>query len=277
MKALIWMIRVVLGLFMLALICGSSALLYSSAVQHEDPPVLLGYAPFTVANNEMTPSLYPGDLAILRVGPDCQPGDIVAFRSESQLLLRRIVGTSEEMFITQQEAFGQPDANFLDPARVEAVCVTYLPGCGTVVEFLYSPVGLAVLVVLALGVLVVPIFLTRGTARLEGPAVDYGGPAPYENAPVYRQEGVPAHHRRKELDDYDDEEDGPLYAPAPQKAEDKPLLYRLEEEPDEDVTYVTPPPKPYAQPRLVQPPEPASPARQERPPRRGGSHYKPRH
>lgn len=215
MKALIWTLRVLLALVMLLLIFASGTLLFSAGVKQEDPPVLLGYAPFTVSSNEMTPSLYPGDLAILRIGPQCQPGDIAAFRKEGRLVLRRIVGTSEEMFITQQEAFGQPDVDLLDPALVEAVCVTYLPGCGTAAQFLYSPVGLAVLVVLAIALLIVPAFLSGGAVRPEGPQVDYGeAPAPSP---------APAPRRRREPDDYDDdEEDGPPLYTAPPRREQKP-------------------------------------------------------
>lgn len=179
MKALIWFLRIVLALVMAVFIFASGMLLFSSQVKKEDPPVLLGYAPFTVASSEMTPSLYPGDLAILRMGSESEPGDIVAFYKEGVLTLRRVVGTSEEKYITQQEAFGQPDVDLLEPSLVEAVCVTYLPGCGTVAEFLYSPIGLAILVVVALVVLIVPAFLSGGTARLEGPLVDYGDDDPY--------------------------------------------------------------------------------------------------
>lgn len=174
MKALIWIFRVLLALVLAGLTAMNGALLFSHTVRQEDPPVLLGYAPFTVDSNEMTPSLYPGDLAVLRMGPESQPGDIVAFRADGKLVLRRVVGTSEEKYITQQEAFGHPDADLLDPSRVEAVCVTYLPGCGAAAAFLYSPPGLVILVLLSLLLLVVPALLTRGAARPEGPLVDYG-------------------------------------------------------------------------------------------------------
>ncbi len=253
MKALIWTIRVVLALVMAGLIAASGMLLYSFQVQKADPPVLLGYAPFTVANGEMTPSLYPGDLAILRMGPECVPGDIVAFRKEGELVLRRVVGTSEEMYITQQEAFGQPDVDLLDPAQVEAVCVTYLPGCGTVAEFLYSPVGLAILVVLALAVLVVPVFLSGGSVKPEGPQVDYGAapprpqPRPQQPRPVQRRPAA------TQSDWWDEEEDfGAPSKPQPRPQTPKPQPVRPRQEP-------------------VAPPPPA-PTR-----RSGGSHYKPRH
>ena len=278
MKAFIWIVRILLALVLLVLLVAGGALLYSSSVKQESPPTLLGYAPFTVANGEMTPSLYPGDLAILRMGSQCQPGDIVAFQQDGELLLRRIVGTSEGMYITQQEAFGQPDVNLLDPARVVAVCITFLPGCGALAAFLYSPAGLAVLVVLGLALLLVPILLSRGTARLEGPLVDYGGEDPYE-APVSRRP-------REQARFAEDEEE----APPPRResipprresipprregipprqestAQEKPLIAMLEESPAEQPAR----PLPSRQ-------EGASP-RQERPaPRRGGGHYKPRH
>lgn len=257
MKALLWLVRAVLGLLMGVLILASGMLLFSSAVKKEEPPVLLGYAPFTVSNGEMTPSLYPGDLAILRVGPESQPGDIVAFRIDGALTLRRVVGTSEEMYITQQEAFGQPDVNFLDPRQVEGVCVTYLPGCGALAEFLYSPIGLAVLVVLALAVLLIPSLLAGGSAKLEGPLVDYGQ-EPYD--PPAPRRSAPAPRRRRELDDYEDEEeDAPLPAPPPrQPVRERPIVAALEGKEEEPLTA----------PRRQHP---------EKPARRGGSHYKPRH
>ena len=195
--------------------------------------MLLGFAPFTVATGEMTPSLYPGDLAILRMGSESEPGDIVAFYKEGALTLRRVVGTSEEKYITQQEAFGQPDVDLLDPALVEAVCVTYLPGCGTVAEFLYSPVGLAVLIAAALVILVVPAFLSGGTAKLEGPLVDYG--------------------------DSFEEEDEDFEEPAPRP-----------------VRRSAAPPAP-ARPSQPEPPRRVQKADPPPAPRRGGSHYKPRH
>ena len=161
------------------------------------------------------------------------------------------------MYITQQEAFGQPDVNLLDPARVVAVCVTFLPGCGALAAFLYSPAGLAVLVVLGLALLLVPILLSRGTARLEGPLVDYGGEDPYE-APVSRRP-------REQARFAEDEEE----APPPRRestAQEKPLIAMLEESPAE-------PPAKHRPSRQ----EGASQRRESVSPRRGGGHYKPRH
>lgn len=248
MKALLWMVRGLLALLIAVLLLAGGMLLYSSSVRQEEPPVLLGYAPFTVDTNEMTPSLYPGDLAILRVGHESQPGDIVAFYKDGALVLRRVVGTSEDMYITQQEAFGQPDVDLLDPQKVEGVCVTYLPGCGAVAEFLYSPVGLAILAVLAVAVLLLPSLLGGGSSKLEGPLVDYGD-APHE-APAPRQRAT-APRRRRELDDYEDDgEDGLLSAPVQVRGRPAPA-------------------KPEG--RREAPPQRAEPAR------RGGSHYKPRH
>lgn len=257
MKALIWLIRGLLAAVLVTMLVAGGMLLYSSSVKEEDPPVLLGYAPFTVANSEMTPSLYPGDLAILRMGTESQPGDIVAFRKEGELVLRRIVGTSEGMYITQQEAFGQPDVDLLDPARVEAVCATYLPGCGALAAFLYSPTGLAVLVVLALALLVVPVLLTRdANVRQEGPAVDYGEEEPRAESPAPRR-AAPTRARKwyADLDDYEDGEDDGENVPAPAPRRQ---------------TYAPPREAPRPARRTAEKSAPATP-------RRGGSHYKPRH
>lgn len=181
MKALILTLRCLLALVLGTLLVCGGWLLASHTLWGQDPPQLLGYAPFTVAGGEMEPALAEGDLAILRMGPECQPGDIAAFRNgEGALVLRRIVGTSEGQFVTQQEAFGQPDVALLDPANVEATCVTYLPGCGALAASLYSPVGLAVLAVLAILLLAVPAFLTRGGGPREAEDIfdEYAAPRP---------------------------------------------------------------------------------------------------
>ena len=252
MKALIWTLRGLLALVLALLLAASGALLYSSSVKGEDPPVLLGYAPFTVARSEMTPVLYPGDLAVLRMGPESQPGDIVAFRLEGELVLRRVVGTSEGQYITQQEAFGQPDVDLLDPARVEGVCATYLPGCGGIVSFLYTPAGLGVLVAVAALLLVVPILLDRGVPQQAGPLVDYGG-----------------------YDDGDD--DG--FPPRRQT-----IRQRLEEPEPVSLPRPAPPRQAPAPSQAVRPTRPAAPAFPAAPPRAGGQQapraggrYKARH
>lgn len=284
MKAMIWTLQVLLGLVLLSLIAISGALLYSSSVEGEDPPRLFGYGPYQVETGEMAPSLYAGDLAILHFGADSKPGDIVAFYKEGSLVLRRVVGTSETYYITQQEAFGQPDAQLLDPAQVVAVSATYLPGCGALAVFLYSPVGLGVLILAAVVLLALPALLGLGNkAQPTGPSVDYGGPRAAE----------PISARR---------------APARWGAEgvESPLSARLEE--DEGAAYQPRRARAYHEPEAAAPlraarrtaaPEEHRPARRsyreeegyasqatpqqaeddavERPRRSPGSHYKPRH
>lgn len=181
MKALISTLRCLLAVVLGILIICSGWLLASHTLLGQDPPQLLGYAPFAVEGGEMEPALAEGDLAILRIGPECQPGDIAAFRNgEGALVLRRIVGTSEGQFVTQQEAFGQPDVDLLDPARIEATCATYLPGCGALGVFLYSPVGLGVLAAAAVLLLALPAFLARGGSARQAEDIfdEYAAPRP---------------------------------------------------------------------------------------------------
>lgn len=164
MRAAIQVMRVVLALAVGALLLASAWLAAEKSLWGQDPPGLLGYFAVTAGDGAMAPTFSPGDGVVLRAGAG-SPGDAVAFRDqEGRLVLRRIVGTSGEAYITQGDGNPQPDSLLLDPAAVEGVCVACLPGMGPALEFFASPWGAALWGALWLLVVLLPLGLGRRPA-----------------------------------------------------------------------------------------------------------------
>lgn len=142
MRILIQLLRGVLALVIGAALLASAWLALGRTLWGEDLPSLFGYGVMEVPDSAMAPTLSAGDGAVLRVGAESAPGDMAVFRDQAgELVLRRIVGTSEGRYITQGDGADQPDPQLLSPAYVEAVCVAYLPGAGAAFAFLTSPWG----------------------------------------------------------------------------------------------------------------------------------------
>lgn len=170
MRILIQLLRGLLALVIGAALLASAWLALERTLWGEDLPSLFGYGVVAVPDSAMAPALQQGDGAVLRVGAEGAPGDIVLFRDTAgDLVLRRIVGTSEGRYITQGDGAAQPDPQLLSPQYVEAVCVTYLPGAGAVFTFLTTPWGVLVWAALWLLVVLLPLGLAgRGTRQPKG-------------------------------------------------------------------------------------------------------------
>ena len=162
MRILIQLLRGVLALVIGATLLASAWLALGRTLWGEDLPSLFGYGVMKVPDSAMAPTLAAGDGAVLRVGAESAPGDMVVFRDQAgELVLRRIVGTSEGRYITQGDGADQPDPQLLSPEYVEAVCVTYLPGAGAAFAFLTSPWGVLFWAALWLLVVLLPLGLAR--------------------------------------------------------------------------------------------------------------------
>lgn len=145
MRILIQLLRGVLALVIGAALLASAWLALGRILWGEDLPSLFGYGVMKVPDSAMAPTLAAGDGAVLRVGAESAPGDIVVFRDQAgELVLRRIVGTSEGRYITQGDGADQLDPQLLSPgvcgggvrhllARGRGgVCLPYLPLGGAV-------------------------------------------------------------------------------------------------------------------------------------------------
>ena len=177
MKAMITLLRVILvGIWVLAL--AVSLGLYFDG--HTPPRLPGGYAPWTVADGAMEPSYASGDLVILNMEQEAQPGDAVLARGENGLALSRIIGTVEGQFILRADGGG--DSVLAWSSEVEGVCLTYLPGCGAAAEFLQSLPGILLVCLGGLALFLLPELLFRKD-RAPRKAAQSKAAAPRPNGP----------------------------------------------------------------------------------------------
>lgn len=112
------------------------------------PDFLGGPASYIIVSGEsMEPTLYSGDLAILRKQEAYHPGDVVTFAvGGGDAVIHRIVGGSgEEGFDTQGDNQDRPDLWRPTSADIAGSLWLSIPGAGRVFTYLQQPVLLALI------------------------------------------------------------------------------------------------------------------------------------
>lgn len=115
-------------------------------------PMPFGTGVAVVLSGSMEPELMVGDLIIVQKKTDYEVGDIVVYQDKLDLIVHRIVEKDGDEFVTQGDANPSPD----DPISVEfiqGVVVFHIPFVGSIVNFLHTPVG--IIVILALAILLI--------------------------------------------------------------------------------------------------------------------------
>ena len=169
MKAVIRIIQGILITLLLLVVLMNVWLLIAQKVLGQDPPDIFGYSQLIVTSGSMEPEFSAGDVVIIKKGEQSTPGDIVTFRGDSgELVTHRIIGTTDEMYITRGDANNAPDAQLLDPADVVGVYVTFIPQVGEVMLFLRSPLGLVILAVFGFLLIELPMWISGGEGTRSG-------------------------------------------------------------------------------------------------------------
>lgn len=113
-------------------------------------PVLFGYASAVVVSGSMEPEISVNDLVITREGGSYGIGDIVTFydSTKGEYVTHRIILVTENgdsySYVTQGDANDAPDAFSVPQTSVVGKVVCVLRGAGTVISFLQTPAGFAV-------------------------------------------------------------------------------------------------------------------------------------
>lgn len=165
MKIAIRIFQGLLGVLLGLLLLIEGWALVQQKVLDRPAPRLWGTSYFPVENEDMAPSLTPGDMALIRELPSYAPGDCVAFYRGGTLYLRRIVGSVGEDWITQGEGLPDADADLLAPGDVLGGVRSALPGAGGAAKVLWSVPGLLGTLVLGILLLKLPDFLLKRSAR----------------------------------------------------------------------------------------------------------------
>ncbi len=169
MKAVIKIIRVILSIVLGILILANLWLLAAQYLLKQDPPKLLGYSQLIVTSGSMEPAFSPGDVVIIHEEESYNLGDIITFRiGGDALVTHRIVGKLSEGFITKGDANNVEDENLAPPYRIVGKVVTAVEGMGAFLNFLKSPLGLLVIIVIGFLLIELPTFMDRRNRGSKG-------------------------------------------------------------------------------------------------------------
>ena len=141
-------------LLLLFFLAASSLWLLSGKFLLKNPhPSVLGYMPVYVLSGSMEPAFSAGDLLLVRQGGSYEPGDIVTFESEGELVTHRIVRQSPDGFTTQGDANNTADDGTITEAQIIGKVCVAVPFLGRAALFIRTIQGklcLAALFLLAL-------------------------------------------------------------------------------------------------------------------------------
>ena len=115
-----------------------------------------------IDGNSMEPVYHKGDLVIVRREAAYCVGDIVTYYNLDlkRNVIHRIVGLEANRFVMQGDNNGWVDDDRPTPDRVIGKAWIFLPGLGTWLAKLQTPLGLTVLAVIAL-LMVLSLFLSK--------------------------------------------------------------------------------------------------------------------
>lgn len=114
-------------------------------------PMPFGYGGAVVLSGSMEPELSVNDLVFLHQIDDYKVGDIVVYQLENELIIHRIVDIDDETgeIITQGDANNVADAP-ISKKNIKGKMIACIPWVGVIVEMLHTPIGILIVLVLAL-------------------------------------------------------------------------------------------------------------------------------
>lgn len=146
--------------FLLLALCGGLLgynlyCINASRVVGDQMPMPFGYGAAVVLSGSMEPALSKGDLILVRQTDSFREGDVVVYQDGDLLVVHRIISLVDGQAITK----GDANNAFDDPVELSAIkgeVFLSLPGVGTAVELIKTPVGSLLILGLALLLLELP-------------------------------------------------------------------------------------------------------------------------
>lgn len=152
-------------LLQLALVCLLALLLacnlwliFQQRVMGIAHPTAFGYSAAVVASGSMEPALSVDDMILNHIQDGYAVGDIITFDKGGSLTTHRIVAVTDEGYITQGDANNAADSDPVAPREVVGRVVGHLPGIGSLLAALKTPLGMTLLFFVGLILLELPFF-----------------------------------------------------------------------------------------------------------------------
>lgn len=134
-------------LLVLILLC-NLYILAARELFHVPQPAVFGHSAAVVMSGSMSGAIEVNDMVIVRHGAPCTVGDVIMFQSGNSLVTHRIVEEQADAFITKGDANNTTDLTPTPKSSVLGRVVLVIPAVGYFLEFVRSPLGLLLLLLL---------------------------------------------------------------------------------------------------------------------------------
>ncbi len=118
-------------------------------------PMPFGYGASVVLSGSMEPEFSKGDLIIVAEADSYSKGDVVVFYDGTDLVVHRIIDESDDTVTTKGDANNVEDAP-IDRSAIKGKVLFHVDKLGTAVDFIKTPVGTILIIVLAIALVEVP-------------------------------------------------------------------------------------------------------------------------
>lgn len=139
--------RIVLGF--IGIVLGISVYFMNASSTGNQLPMPLGIGLANVLSGSMEPTFSKGTLLIVRESNDIDVGDIVVYQSQGELIVHRVVEVDQESVVTKGDANNVCDEPFVR-SQVKGIVCFYIPFLGTLLSIFKTPIGIILLIVLAI-------------------------------------------------------------------------------------------------------------------------------
>lgn len=153
MRGLRWIgkiLQMVVTALLAVLLACNLYILIAGTVLGIEHPNIFGFSTAVVVSGSMEPALSIDDMLVIRKGESYGTGDIITFQSGENLVTHRIVGETEEGFVTRGDANNTNDAEKVPPDQIVGKVVWHIPGIGAWIAWLKTPLGMTCLVLTGL-------------------------------------------------------------------------------------------------------------------------------
>ncbi len=141
---------------LLLILAANCYMMFARFVLHEQQPNILGYSSAVVISGSMSGSIEINDMILIHAEDTYTTGDVITFYSGSTLVTHRIIGETERGFITKGDANNTADLYPVPITDVVGKVVLVIPQIGAIIEALRTPLGMTVLLGIALGMILWP-------------------------------------------------------------------------------------------------------------------------
>ena len=152
-------LKYILRIFLLAL-CGAviGFNIYSANANRlvgNQLPMPFGCGAAVVLSGSMEPELSVDDLIFVKESDSYGLWDVVVYQDGNSLVVHRIIECREDGFITKGDA-NNTDDGLIEFSRIKGKVVFAIPYVGMLVDFVKTPVGTFIIIVLAVLLLEIP-------------------------------------------------------------------------------------------------------------------------